>query len=438
MSAGRLDDALKAGREWVALEPASPYPYQQVARVLHVRGDHAAISRIVGELDRIGRETTDPKTLAGIRSARASILADEGDLKEAVAEANAAVAAEPKNPFNYLLRAQLLRRRDGFEAMAQDCRLAASIPEEEPDRLFSRAIHLNGDCRMEEPALADFEAAARIAPEWNRIWWRLGSTLFHLDRYEEAVRAFERARKLGVDASSDRVWTWALLALRRDEEALRVAYAVIERMPGRGSAYAFKGEILATIGRSAEASESITRGIQLEPERDWVPYVARAEASLVGGLRTCEENLADLDKALKLNPDARSGVALVAGMWLSQRCPALYDSRRFEALAREAVALDARVGSGHAALGVVLFEAGHYTEARGELDQVLKTPDWWYPSADVIPLQYLAMTEWQLGNRLAARDYQKRAAALIDRFNPKDPGFLQDQKRVNALLGTVG
>ena len=185
-----------------------------------------------------------------------------------------------------------------------------------------------------------------------------------------------------------------------------------------------------------EASESITRGIQLEPERDWFPYMNRAELSLAGGLRTCEENLADLDKALKMNPDARSNVALVAGTGLSQRCPALYDSRRFEALAREAVA-HGRDGSGYAALGVVLFEAGRYTEARGELDQALKTRDW-IPGADVTPLQYLAMTEWRLGNRRAARDYQKRAADLIDELAPKDPELIQIQKRVDALLGTVG
>ena len=48
------------------------------------------------------------------------------------------------------------------------------------------------------------------------------------------------------------------------------------------------------------------------------------------------------------------------------------------------------------------------------------------------------MTEWRLGNRRAARDYQKRAVALIDQLAPKDPGLIQIQKRVDALLGTVG
>jgi tetratricopeptide (TPR) repeat protein len=82
----------------------------------------------------------------------------------------------------------------------------------------------------------------------------------------------------------------------------------------------------------------------------------------------------------------------------------------------------------------VLFEAGRYQEARGELEQGLKASY----SDDTNFLQYLAMTEWRLGNRRAARDHQKRAAALIDQLAPKDAGDIQIQKRVDALLGTAG
>ncbi len=48
------------------------------------------------------------------------------------------------------------------------------------------------------------------------------------------------------------------------------------------------------------------------------------------------------------------------------------------------------------------------------------------------------MTERRLGNRSAARDYRKRAAAFIDHLAPNNPGFIQVLKRVDALLGTAG
>ena len=298
LAAGKLDDALEAARKSLALDPSNPDAYSALRDIHDARGEVDEIQRILDELDRIAGETTDPDWLSRLRSRRARMLRDQGDLDAAIAEADAAVAATPDDPFNYTLRAELKQARDGSEASEEDCLLAAALPLDEPPDLFQRAVELNSDCHMEElalvdlnrlleinsdsprplalrgwihstanryeEALLDFEKAVAMAPQWSDSWLRMGGTLHFLERHEEAVEAFEQAITLkGSTDGHETYWANSLIALGRDDQAVGVADALIQRLPDRGSSHRFRSDVLVGVGRLTEAVESINKAIEL-------------------------------------------------------------------------------------------------------------------------------------------------------------------------------
>ena len=53
------------------------------------------------------------------------------------------MAANPDDPCNYILQAELKQARDGFEASEEDGLLAAALPLDEPWDLFNRAVDLD-------------------------------------------------------------------------------------------------------------------------------------------------------------------------------------------------------------------------------------------------------------------------------------------------------
>ena len=112
----------------------------------------------------------------------------------------------------------------------------------------------------------------------------------------------------------------------------------------------------------------------------------------------------------------------------------MYDSQRWEALARGAIEFDSNPFT-RLALGVVLFSAGRYDESREDLLVALELDGGGEEFDLAIAWQYLAMAEWHLGNHADARDYRDRALALVDRTAPRHAGFLWSRKQVDKVLG---
>jgi len=80
--------------------------------------------------------------------------------------------------------------------------------------------------------------------------------------------------------------------------------------------------------------------IELEPDRDSDVHGWRAVFSRIGDLRNCEESLADLDKAQEIaGVENRYNMTWIAATHLYPRCSELYDSQRYETMARGGVEL---------------------------------------------------------------------------------------------------
>lgn len=90
------------------------------------------------------------------------------------------------------LRSQLGRRG---EAIADAQALVAAHPQRSAADWFNLAFLLEADDRLDE-AEAAFRRAVAIDPKLDRAWYGLGLTLIRLRRFEEAVPALERNTQL--------------------------------------------------------------------------------------------------------------------------------------------------------------------------------------------------------------------------------------------------
>jgi tetratricopeptide (TPR) repeat protein len=209
--------------------------------------------------------------------------------------------------------------------------------ETDPVKLFERgqSAHAKGDLQR---ALALYEGALKLRPEFPEAEYQRGIALTALDRPAEAEQAFIRAIDLKKDwvlpngalgallaragrdkeaepilrravqlGAKDFVTLDSLSALRLragdKEEALALARAATEDDGATASAWAWRGAVERASGNSTAALSSLEHSLQIDPK-----YVAalkeRAELRVQAG--DYEQAIADLKAALLVKPGDRN------------------------------------------------------------------------------------------------------------------------------------
>jgi tetratricopeptide (TPR) repeat protein len=117
-----------------------------------------------------------------------------------------------------------------------------------------------------QEALAAYEAALALDPNFGYAHFGRGEALRVLNRPEEALLAFERAIQLSPhDAAPYRRAGYVLNTLKRWTEALAALEQAIRLDPAYASSYAGKGDALKGLGRSEEALTAYDQALALDP-----------------------------------------------------------------------------------------------------------------------------------------------------------------------------
>jgi tetratricopeptide (TPR) repeat protein len=171
-----------------------------------------------------------------------------------------------------------------------------------------------------ETALANFDRALRLQPDYAEALSNRGNTLHELGRYDEALASFDRALKARpgyAEALSNRGVT--LHNLKRYEEALASFDAALKKQPNYARALSNRGNTLHELKRFEEALASFDHALKAQPES---PEALCNRGVTLHELKRYEEALASYDRALKVWPDyARA---------LSNRGLTLHELRRHE------------------------------------------------------------------------------------------------------------
>jgi adenylate cyclase len=147
-----------------------------------------------------------------------------------------------------------------------------------------------GDCET-EIEIAD--RAVALNPNSFNAWNGRGWVYRNAGMPEEALRSFERAIRLSpVDPGLHITFLgmgYALIELRRYEEAIVAGKKAVRHDPAYSAAYRCLASALAHVGRDAEAREAATRLLEIDSASTisgWVGRGGQSNARLViEGLR---------------------------------------------------------------------------------------------------------------------------------------------------------
>jgi tetratricopeptide (TPR) repeat protein len=152
-----------------------------------------------------------------------------------------------------------------------------------------------------EAAIASFDRALKVRPDYAEALSNRGLTLYELKRFDEALASFDDALKRApnhAEALFNRGLT--LHALKRFEQALVSFDGALKVRPDYIEALSSRGNVLRELKRYGEALASFDRVLKARPDY--------AEAFCNLGVTLHEMNLFELalashDRALKLRPD---------------------------------------------------------------------------------------------------------------------------------------
>ncbi len=187
-----------------------------------------------------------------------------------------------------------------------------------PVSFLQHANGLYGERRFDE-AVAFYDKALALKPDFVEAWTNRGAALRALRRYEEALASYDRAIALRpghVSALNNK--GNVLKHLNRGEEALIAYEAALAVKPDFVEAIANKGGVLGALGRFDEAMVAIDQALALNPNH--APSWER-KGFICHDTARFDEALACYDRALAAAPhfaDAyfgRSWTRLLVGDW---------------------------------------------------------------------------------------------------------------------------
>ncbi len=165
---------------------------------------------------------------------------------------------------------------------------------------FNRGNALRELLRLEE-AIASYDKAIEIKPDYYDAWLNRGVALNQLLRLEEAIISYDKAVEIKPDY--DDAWLnrgFALIELLRFDEAIASCDKAVEIKPDFHQAWVNRGIALRGLLRFEEAIASYDKAVEIKPDFHQV-WVNRGIA--LRGLLRFEEAIASYDKAVEIKPD---------------------------------------------------------------------------------------------------------------------------------------
>lgn len=259
--AGRLDEALDAGRRALAQDPDHPQALNNLGIVEFERGDAAAAASLYR------RAIARAPGYAEARNNLGNALRAQRRYEDAVEAYGQALALRPlyADALNNL--GATLRDMGRLAASEIACRKAQALEPHNTSVLGNLALALE-DLERPEEAVAVFEAAHRLDPGDVTPLTRIAQIRFEQDRFDEAEAFARRALALRAD-DPEAVNLVGLVALRRGQPAaaLEAFHRAIEHKPDFAEAYSNAGNALKELGRIAEARAAHERAVELDPRQ---------------------------------------------------------------------------------------------------------------------------------------------------------------------------
>jgi Flp pilus assembly protein TadD len=162
------------------------------------------------------------------------------------------------------------------------------------------------DClsRRDVPgAIERLNKAVELSPQFAVAWNLLGTIAYQTGKFEQAESHFRRALKEDSELYPPLVnLGGALMALKRDREALEVNLAAVKSMPGDPLAQSQLGKNYYYLGQLDEAETHLKRAKTLDPSHFSFPQLTLVEMYVKRN--QIQAAIAETEEFLKLHPDS--------------------------------------------------------------------------------------------------------------------------------------
>ena len=131
--------------------------------------------------------------------------------------------------------------------------------------LYNRGNTLYNLSRFEE-ALAAYERAINLRPDYAEVWQEKAKTLYELKKYRESQSAYDKAIELKPEYLE--AWTgrgYALEKLQQSQEAIASFDNALKIQPDYAAAWEGRGDTLLDSQRYEEAIASYEKAVQFQP-----------------------------------------------------------------------------------------------------------------------------------------------------------------------------
>ena len=195
----------------------------------------------------------------------------------------------------------VFERTISWESKGTVSAVELSVPEQAKAE-FRRAL----DClsrRDIQGAVARLEKAVEIAPQFAVALNQLGTISYQSGQYQQAEDYFRTALKQDPDLYAPLVnLGGALLALKRDKEALETNLEAVKANPGDALAHSQLGKSYYYLGRFDEAEDHLKRAKALDQSHFSFPQIVLMNIYLKRNQPA--EAIAEMEEFLKLHPDS--------------------------------------------------------------------------------------------------------------------------------------
>jgi serine/threonine protein kinase/Flp pilus assembly protein TadD len=281
-----------------------------------------------------------------------------------------------------------------------------------------------------DEAIAASREAVRLNPRDQQAVYYLGNAFLEKGILDEAATAFRKSIEL---KPADSFWSHiklarALMGQGEIDEAIDAAEQAVRLNPTDRQAHYFLGNALLQRGRLDDAIESYRKAISLKPEDSAWSQLKLGRALRIQG-KTEEAEAIERELLAMTSNDAR---LMNDWAWYLAAAadPKHRNGPRAVELARKATALAPGNGDIWNTLGVAHYRAGEWQSAISALEKSVAL----HKAADPSDSFFLAMANWQLGNKVEARAWYDKAVAWMDQNKSTDELLRRFREETTELL----
>ncbi|WP_009963207.1 tetratricopeptide repeat protein [Verrucomicrobium spinosum] len=304
---------------------------------------------------------------------RGNILFRKGKLDEALADANRALTAMPDLDGGYALRAKIRHARKQYEGAIADYTQVTKLNPTNVGALYNRA-NLYAEINEHDAAISDLEVVVKVQPLDREAWWLLGNLYGRRSKLDRAEEVFTRLIELDPNDSQgylQRGVTRAKTGSKQDEALADFSQAIALGLDNKdilGRAYTGKALVYQQRGEYELAKKELLGAIKLIPNDlttlDMLAYAYGATLELDNAMKTA-------DRYVALAP--RSAGSYFRRAWLNGNNN---DYARSEADCTKALECDPNFGMGYATRAMARFKLGNNVGAEADVASALKlNPD---------------------------------------------------------------